>query len=302
MNSKLMKFIKDPGAVFTSLGHRELLNWIPDKTYLKIAYFVSMGKRLNLDHPQTYNEKIQWLKLNYRKPIMTQCVDKYEVRKYVADTIGEKYLIPLVGGPWDSFDEIDFDTLPDRFVLKCTHDSGGLIICRDKSKLDRMQAKKKIEACMRHEFYWGVREWPYKDLHPRIIAEAYMEDSSTNELRDYKFFCFDGIVKALFVASERQTAGVETKFDFFDADYQHLPFTNGHPNAAKVPEKPVCFEQMKVLAARISEGFPHVRVDFYEVNGRVYFGEITFYHWSGLMPFEPEAWDMTFGEWINIAK
>lgn len=148
--------------------------------------------------------------------------------------------------------------------------------------------------------FWGMREWPYKDIKPRIIAEQYMEDNASGELRDYKFFCFDGKVKALFIASDRMTQGEETKFDFFDADYNHLPFRNGHPNASVLPNKPLNFDKMKELAAQLSAGYPQVRVDLYEVNGKVYFGELTFFHWSGMTPFEPEDWDYKFGEWLTL--
>lgn len=257
-----------------------------------------MGKRLNLDCPVTFNEKLQWLKLHDRKPEYTTMVDKYEAKKWVADRIGGGYVIPTLG-VWEHFDEIDFDKLPNQFVLKCTHDSGGLVICKDKIALDKTAAREKIERCLRHSFYWGQREWPYKNVKPRIIAEPYMEDSKTKDLRDYKFFSFDGEVKALFIATERGSTE-ETKFDFFDAEFNHLPFTNGHPNAATYPEKPSCFDEMKELARKLSKGIPEVRVDLYECNGKIYFGEMTFFHWSGLVPFVPEQWDNTFGDWIKL--
>ncbi len=289
---------KERFAILSRLG---FYNSMPDEEYLKKKYKYSMGKELNLDNPQTFNEKLQWLKLYDRKPVYTTMVDKYEAKKYVADIIGEEYIIPTLG-VWNHFDEIDFDKLPNQFVLKCTHDSGGLVICKDKAKLDKAAAKKKIEKSLKRDFYLNGREWPYKNVKPRIIAETYMEDEETKELRDYKFFCFNGKVKALFIASERQTKDEETKFDFFDADYNHLPFTNGHPNAEVLPKKPVMFEEMKVLAEKLSQGVPELRVDFYEVNGRIYFGELTFSHWSGMMPFDPEEWDKTFGDWIELPK
>lgn len=297
----MKNFLKNPFRLFFSLGHRECLNWMSDELYLKIGYWIKFKRKLNLDNPQTYNEKLQWLKLYDRKPLYTQLVDKYEVKNIVAEKIGEEYIIPTLG-VWNHFDEIDFDKLPNQFVLKCTHDSGGLIVVKDKSKLDKKAARKKIEYCLKHSFFWGMREWPYKNVKPRIIAEQYMEDTKTKELRDYKFFCFDGDVKALFIATERQKAGDETKFDFFDAEYNHLPFTNGHPNANTIPEKPVQFELMKQLAAKLSKGMPQVRLDFYEVDGKVYFGEVTYFHWSGLTPFVPEEWDYTFGSWIKLPK
>lgn len=301
INAKFVmkEMLKNPLNLFFSIGHREWLNWMSDELYLKIGYWIKFKKRLNLDNPKTYNEKLQWLKLYDRKPLYTNLVDKYEVKNIVAKKIGMEYIIPTLG-IWSHFDEIDFDKLPNQFVLKCTHDSGGLIVVKDKSKLDRKTARNKIEYCLKHNFFWGMREWPYKQVKPRIIAEQYMEDSKTKELRDYKFFCFDGEVKSLFIATERQKVGDETKFDFFDENYNHLPFTNGHPNACVVPEKPDQFELMKKLAATLSEGIPQARIDFYEVDGKVYFGEITFFHWSGFTPFIPEKWDYTFGNWIKL--
>ena len=295
------KFIENPWRIFNVLAAKGVLSWLPDKPYLKLRYRATFNKKLNLKNPQTFSEKLQWLKLYNRKPEYTQMVDKYEVKKYVSQIIGDEYIIPTLG-VWDTFDEIDFDTLPEQFVLKCTHDSGGLVIGKDKSQLNFVEARKKIEKSLKHNYYkWG-REWAYKNVRPRIIAEAYMEDNETNELRDYKFFSFNGVVKALFIASDRQVAGEETKFDFFDADFKHLNFTNGHPNADELPKCPETFEKMKKLAEQLSTGIPQVRVDFYEVNGKTYFGELTFAHWSGLKPFNPESWDRTFGEWIELPK
>ncbi len=280
---------------------RKAMRILPDKWAISVDYYRAFGKLPNFKNPKTYNEKLQWLKLYDRKPIYTTIVDKHAVKQYVAERIGEQYIIPTLG-VWESFDEIDFNALPNQFVLKCTHDCGGLVICKDKGKLDKLAAKKKLEQCLRRNYYWNMREWPYKNVKPQIIAEQYMEDPTTQDLRDYKFFCFDGEVKALFIATDRQTQGEETKFDFFDMAYNHLDFRNGHPNARNLPQKPVCFEQMQQLAAKLSEGIPHVRVDFYEVNGNVYFGEMTLFHWSGLVPFQPEEWDYTFGSWLTLPE
>lgn len=277
----------------------DLANVLSDKTFIKIEYRNRMRKKLNLKNPQTFNEKLQWLKIYDRKPIYTTMVDKYEVKNYVADKIGDEYIIPTLG-VWDSFDEIDFDSLPDQFVLKCTHDSGGLVICKDKSKLNKEKAKKKIELSLNRNYYYHGREWAYKDVKPRVIAEKYMEDKNSKDLKDYKFFCFDGKVKAMFIATDRFTQGVETKFDFYDTNFEHLPFTNGHPNAECVIEKPKHFEKMKELAEILSKGIPQIRVDFYEIDDEVYFGELTFFHWSGMVPFVPEKWDYVFGEWIEL--
>lgn len=288
-------------AAFNNLAHTNLFNKMSDKRFLEIAYKVRMGKKLDLDNPKTFNEKLQWLKLYDRNPKYTDYVDKYRVRNYVSETIGEEYLIPLLG-VWDHAYDIDFDALPDQFVLKCNHDSGSVMICKDKKSFDKQKAVDWLEGRLSKTMFYLTREWPYKNVKPCVVAEMYMEDVATSELRDYKFFCFDGEVKALFIAEDRQVEGEDTKFDFFDSDYNHLDFTNGHPNAKRLPEKPINFELMKELAGKLSAGIPHVRVDFYECNGKVYFGEMTFAHWSGMVPFEPEKWDRIFGDWIKLPE
>ncbi|MBR2343775.1 MAG: glycosyl transferase [Clostridia bacterium] len=299
--SSVLKLVKNPAKIVYIFDKVGISRLIPDRAYLKMKYRASFGRKLNLKDPKTYNEKLQWLKLYDRCPEYTDIVDKYEVKRIVADIIGEEYIIPTLGA-WEKAEDIDFDALPEKFVLKCTHDSGGLVICRDKAELDIEAARKKLKRALKRNFYHLGREWPYKNVKPRIIAEEYMEDEATGELRDYKFFCFDGTPRALFIATERQKAGEEVKFDFFDMDYTHLPFRHGHPNADTIPEKPKNFELMKSLAEKLSAGFPQVRADFYEVNGRVYFGELTFFHHNGFMPFDPEEWDYTFGEWITLPK
>ena len=299
MDKRAIEIFKNPFRLFMTFGHRGWFNWINDKTYLQIAYRIAMGKKLPLDNPQTYNEKLQWLKLYDRKPEYTLMVDKFEAKKYAASIIGEQHIIPTLG-VWDRFDDIDFDKLPNQFVLKCTHDSGGLIICKNKTKLNKEKARSVINGCLKNNYYWGQREWPYKDVKPRIIAEKFMVDESGYELKDYKWFCFDGEPKALFIATDRGVKGEETKFDFFDMDFNHLPFTNGHPNANKEIKRPAGFDKMRVLAEKLSKGIPHVRVDFYDINGHIYFGELTFSHWSGMTPFVPEEWDYTFGSWIKL--
>ncbi|MDD4689306.1 MAG: ATP-grasp fold amidoligase family protein [Eubacteriales bacterium] len=291
--------LKNPALVFLTLGHRGFFNWMSDDLYLKISYRIRTGKKLNLSDPKTYNEKLQWIKINDRCSDYTTMVDKYDVKQCVSDIIGEEYIIPTLG-VWDKFEDIDFDKLPNQFVIKCTHNSGGVVICRDKSKFDVNKARKTINKCLKNNFYWAQREWPYKNVIPRIIAEKYMEVTGSEDLPDYKFFAFDGEVKALFIATDRYTPGEETKFDFFDENFKHLDFTNGHPNAKVMPQKPGKFEEMKELASKLSKGIPQLRVDFYEVDGKVYFGEITFFHWSGMTPFVPEKWDYTFGEWISL--
>lgn len=272
---------------------------IPDRAYIQMYYFAHFKKFCNLKNPKTYNEKLNWLKLHDKNPIYTRIVDKFEAKEYVKNIIGDQYIIPTLG-VWDNFDDIDFDELPQQFVLKCTHDSEGLVIVKDKDKLDKKMAKNKIESALKQNFFYIGREWPYKNVKPRIIAEKYMEDHIDGELRDYKFFCFDGEPKAMFVASDRASDNV--KFDYFDLNFNHLDIKQKYPHAEQPLRKPVTFEKMIELSKVLSKGFPHVRVDFYEVDGQLYFGELTFYHFSGFMPFEPNKWDKIFGDWIKLPQ
>ena len=286
------------GFLTRRLIQHELLNWLPDKPYIRLLYRSFTGKKLDLDDPRRYNEKLQWLKLYDRKPEYTRMVDKYEAKSYVADIIGEEYIIPTLG-VWDDPEKIDFDALPDKFVLKSTHDSGGIQIVDKKKGYDKKKIISYFKKRLRHGTYQVQREWPYKNVPRRVIAEQYMEDEKTKELRDYKFFCFDGEVKALFIATDRQS-DKPTAFDFFDTDFNWIDLRHGHPNAEKKPEKPENFELMKRLASKLSQGFCQLRVDLYEINGRVYFGELTFFHHGGVVPFDPDEWDIKFGEWIKL--
>jgi len=270
---------------------------LPDKLFLKINYRLCVGKKLNLNNPKSFNEKLQWLKLHNRNPDYTVMVDKYKVRKYIADSIGEKYLIPLIG-VWDSADDIDFDQLPDRFVLKCNHNSGaGRCICTDKKALNISEVRKSLSKALKHNYYLENREFAYKNVERKIIAEKYMVDESGTELKDYKFFCFDGEPKFMYVASGRHS---ELCFDFYDMDFKPLPFENAYPNSATEHTKPLGFDEMVECARKLSEGIKHVRIDFYDINGKVYFGEITFFHMSGFSRFEPDEWDYKIGNMLML--
>lgn len=302
MIEKVLKAIKNPRLAALVLFDKKDNRNMPDEKYLKIKYYLSLGKKLDLENPQTFNEKLQWIKLFDRNPLYTQLVDKYLARDYIKEKLGEEYLIPLLGA-WDNPDDIDFDALPEQFVLKCNHNSGlGMCICKDKSKLDIKKVKAELKKGLAQDYYLSGREWPYKNVPRKVIAEKYMTDESGYELKDYKFFCFDGEVKMLFVAKDREVEGAETKFDFFDADFNHLPFTNGHPNSQPPYFKPENFEEMKAVAAKLSKGIPEVRVDLYNINGKIYFGEMTFFHWSGFVKYEPEEWDYKIGNYINLPK
>lgn len=300
--SKIKSFLCSPSAVvaYLLLACKPVARFYSDKTYLKLRYMVCFKKKLHLDNPVTFSEKLQWLKLYNRRPEYTTMVDKYAAKEYVANIIGEEYIVPTLA-VYNNVGEIDWDALPRQFVLKTTHDSGGIVICRDKERLDKQAAIKKLDYALHHDNYSITREWPYKNVPRRIIAERYIESrSDTHDLPDYKFFCFDGEVKAMFIASDRQKKGEETKFDYFDCDFKPLPFRQSHPRSRVLPEKPKSFEQMKEIASRLSKGQPHVRVDLYEVQDKVYFGELTFFHFSGFAPFIPEEWDERFGGWLNL--
>lgn len=276
-----------------------ILRIIPDELYLKFLYRKIMGKKLDLKNPKTFNEKLQWLKIHDRNPLYTKLVDKYEVREYIKEKIGEEYLIPLVGGPWNNADEIDFDALPDRFVLKCTHDSGSVIVCRDKSKLDIDETRKKLNRCLDIKFYYLAREWPYKDVKPRIIAERYMEDEPEDELRDYQLMCFNAKVKTTFVCSDRYS-GDGLKVTFFDTDWQRMPFERHYSSSKVEIESPRTYDEMVKIAEELSRNIPFVRVDFYEIKGKAYFGEFTFYPGGDFEEFSPREWDIKLGNWIEL--
>lgn len=279
---------------------RYALRFMPDSMYIQMNYFAHFKKFCNLSEPKTYNEKLNWLKIHDHNPLYTTLVDKYEVKKYVDKILGGGgYTIPTLG-VWNRFDDIDFNQLPNQFVLKCTHDSEGLVIVKDKSTLNIQKAKEKIEAALKQNFYYIGREWPYKNVKPRIIAEPYLEDHVDGELRDYKFFCFNGQPKLMFVASDRIKNA--TKFDYYDLEFNHLNIVQKYPNAEAPLRKPITFEKMIEFSKVLSEDFPHVRVDFYEVDGHLYFGELTFYHFSGFMPFKPSKWDEIMGSWLTLPQ
>lgn len=297
--TKIKKGIKDPAMVKSKIFHSFLMALVKDdEKYVKWDYWWGIGRFPNLDTPQTYNEKLCWLKLNARRPEYTKMVDKYDAKEFARNIIGNDYIIPTYG-VWDRFEDIDFDALPNEFVLKTTHDSGWVIVCKDKAKFDKNSAKKKVEESFKNNLYYYHREYPYKDVKPRIIIEKLMVENGGGGLKDYKFFCFDGKVKMLFVATDRP---VDTRFDFFDRDFNHLPFKQGHPLASKSIAKPINFEKMIETAEKLSKGIPHVRVDLYNINGQVYFGEMTFFHFGGVVKFEPDEWDYKIGEWLKLPK
>jgi hypothetical protein len=275
----------------------KILRFMPDEIYLKLLYKHKTGKKLNLKNPHTFNEKLQWLKLHDRNPLYTTMVDKYEAKKYVANIIGDEYIIPTLG-IWDNFDDIDFDKLPKQFVLKCTHDSGGLVICKDKSKLDVDAARKKINRCLKKNYYYHSREWPYKNVKPRIIAEKYMTDESGTELKDYKVFNFNGQPKFIQVDYGRF---VEHKRNLYNTDWQYIDAAIKYPSDKTVSiKKPDSLDEMLEFSRRLSQGLPFLRTDFYSIEDKIYFGELTFYHGSGMEQFRPEQFGVDVGLWLKL--
>lgn len=276
---------------------KQLFRHLPDRLYIQIYYFAKFHKFCKLKNPKTYNEKLQWLKLNYRIRSDQQLVDKFDVKKIIEEKIGAEHIVPTIGVYTDAT-EIDFDSLPNSLVLKCTHDSEGLVLVEDKASLDQDAARAKLNHALKKNFYPIGREPHYRDIRPRIIAEPFLKDEVHGQLLDYKFFCFDGEVASMFVASDRSSGN--TKFDYFDAEYNPLDIRQSYPNSNTLPVRPARFQEMKDIARRLSEGHPHVRVDLYEVNGKVYFGELTFFHFSGFSPFIPKHWDLEWGKLLKL--
>ena len=271
--------------------------WWPDGLWLRLIYRLKMGAPLHLRHPKLFTEKLQWLKIHDRNPEHIQLVDKHDVKKFIADNFGEQYVIPSYG-VWSSFDDIDFDSLPSQFVLKCTHDSGGVCICRDKSTFNKSAARQKIEHSLQHNFYYWTREWPYKFVKPRIIAEKFMDDDGVADLTDYKFYCFGG--KAVYCQVIANRSSGET-IDFYDREWVHQPFIGLNADArhaANEQTKPGDYSQMLALADAISTrvGSPFVRVDLYYIRQRIYFGEITFFPGGGTGTFTPSEWNRILGD------
>ena len=272
------------------------LRIIPTKPYLKMVYKIKTGENINLKNPTTFCDKQNWLKLNDIHPEYTQLVDKVGVREYIKEKIGEEYLFPIYG-TWEHFSDIDFDTLPDKFVLKCNHDSGSVKVVTDKSKINMKELKAFFEARLKMNPYVFGREYPYKKVKPCIIAEKFMTPDGEEDIRDYKFFCFDGNPEIMFIATDRST---DVKFDFFDMKFNHLDIVNIHDQSGIEIEKPQMFNEMKELAAKLSQGMKFVRIDLYEIAGKIYFGEFTFFHGGGFWPMYPREWETKLGDLIHI--
>lgn len=286
-------------SIALNFAKTKLARLLSDKAFTKMTYKACVGKKLDLKNPKSFNEKLQWLKLYNRKPAYSTLVDKFAVKEYVAKAIGEQYIIPTLG-VWDHFDDIDFESLPEQFVLKCTHDSGSIVICRDKETFDKGAAKKKLEKKLKKSFYWAFREWPYKNVKPRIIAEKYMQDDVHPDLKDYKFYCFNGEPKFLYL-SQGLSNHATAKISFVSLDWEKMPFhRTDFAEFEELPPKPANFDLMVEFCKKLAKDIPFLRVDFYDINGQLYFGELTFFPGAGLTPLKPEEWELKLGEWIEL--
>lgn len=272
---------------------------LPDKLYLKIKYKIITGQKLDLRNPTSFNEKLQWLKLYDRKDKYTIMVDKYAVKKYVADIIGDEYIIPTLE-VHDSLAEINIARLPNQFVIKCTHDSGGLFIVKNKSEIDFEKIRAKLNGCLKTNYYYHGREWPYKNVKPRIIIEKYMEDRNSKSMRDYKFFCFNGKPEVMYISEGLENHNT-ARMSFYDMDMNLIDCRRSdYCPLGYTPKKPKNFDKMKKFSAILSKDIPHVRVDWYEINGRLYFGELTFTTCGGMVPFADEKWNKKLGDLIDL--
>lgn len=290
----LIKYLKNPYRFFVLLSWKGKLKFIPDKQYLSLLYRGYTGKRLNIKQPKTYNEKIQWLKIYDRNPDYIPMVDKYEVRKYISREIGEKYLIPLLG-VYDKPEDISFENLPNKFVLKCTHDSGSVLICKDKSAFDKEKAKKKLNEWLNRNYFYTSREWPYKSLKPRIICEQFLQD----DIIDYKIMCFGGEPKLIQVHRNRNQS--DHSIDFYDTNWKKTNIKRKDNPTGDILKKPSNLSEMLNISRILSKGEIHVRIDLYEVNGEIFFGEKTYYSASGFAGFEKDEHDELLGSWIKLS-
>lgn len=272
-----------------------LLDCISDKTYLRLIYFLQCGYWFDIENPQNYNEKLQWIKLHDRNSNYSKLVDKYEVKKIVELKLGKQYIIPTLAIE-KNFEDINISKLPKQFVMKCTHDSGSVFICKDKNQINWKKLQKKFVRMMKKNYYGYLREWQYKNLEPHIIVEQYIGKNDVLPY-DYKFFCFNGEPKIVMVAKDRDTI---TKSNFYDMNFIRLPLKIENPNFDEVIRKPDNFDEMIKIARTLSKGIRHVRIDLYNISGHIYFSEITFQHWGGFSHIEPPEWNKIMGDWISI--
>lgn len=286
-------------SAFSYFARSKVSHLLPDKLYLKLQYRVNVGKRLNLKEPHTFNEKLQWLKLYNRNPMYTEMVDKYAVRDFVSKKIGEEYLVPLIGA-WDDPNDINFESLPRQFVLKCNHDSGSVIICKNKDEFNKTYAVKKLGKKLKRDMFYWSREWPYKNIKRKIICEKFMKDREFDVLNVFKILNFNNGEQIIQVIQDDKMPN--ESIDYFDSQWNRLDMRQNFPNSKNPLPKPKTLDKMLDLAQRLSAGFPFLRTDFYEINGKVYFSEFTFFSDAGMCRFTPKEWDDELGNRIDITK
>lgn len=288
------KIIKKPSLVFMYLDSFGLFKNMDDEKYLKKIYKIRFDKELDLNNPKTFNEKLQWLKLFDRKDIYSDMVDKYEAKKFVANKIDDSIIIPTIG-IYDKFDDLDFSKFPNQFVIKCTHDSGGPIIIKDKKSININDIRKKINKRLKYNYFYNCREWPYKNVKPRIIVEKYIKDELIDDLRDYKFMCFNGEPKYVYI-----TVKSKNIFEnYYDMNFNPVNIDHGFPKSNIEFKKPKNFNKMIEIARKLSKDVPFLRVDLHNNNGKILFGEMTFYDWAGLKPYLDNS-DDEFGKMLKL--
>ncbi len=294
IKDKISNRVSNPNRLTEYLFRTICGHWLPSKLYLSVLYRLNIRGKLNWESPRSFNEKLNWVKVYDRNPLYTKLADKYAVKAFIEERIGKQYVVDNYG-VWDSWESIDFEKLPNQFVLKCTHDSGGAFVCRDKETFDFKSVQKRVCKNLKKNPYYATREWPYRNIHPRIIADKLLVDNTGEELRDYKFWCFNGKPTYMYCTIKAD----EIYENFYDMDFHPVMIDHGFPRHIPEFEKPVCFEEMKQLAAVLSKEIPFVRVDFFQVDGKVYFGEFTFFDWGGTVPFGGD-WDEKIGELIKL--
>jgi len=294
----LDQYVYEHRSRFIHVMNYKICQILPDPLFLRINFRIRFGMKLNLNNPESFNEKMQWMKLYDRKPEYSRLADKFEVKDYIAKTIGDKYIVPLYG-VYNSYEEIDFSLLPERFVLKPTHTSGDVFLCADKNKIDYARLKEEVNKWLKRKYYWVNREWHYKNIRPRIICEKYIANPSDGDLKDFKFMCFEGEVKCCVVCANRKSPGGLT-MDYYDMDWQHLPMMYAWPNNDGLIAKPKHFAEMVEIARMLSRDMPFIRVDLYDTEDQPYFGELTLYPGSGYGLFKPDTYDYLFGSWIHL--
>ena len=300
MKKRMIDVIKNPYLIFSYYAAKNHFKWMNDKLYLKLMYRAKVNKKLNIRNPETFNEKLQWLKIYDRKDYYINLVDKFEVKKYIEKKIGINYVIPTYG-VYDKFDDIKFNNLPNEFVIKCTHDQGSVVVCKNKNKIQKEEIKKFLEKKMKINKYYYGREWPYKNVKPRIMIEKLIKENGNEDLKDYKFFCFNGKVKIFKIDFDRFT---NHGANYFDVNGKLLNFGENAcpPDYNKKLDIPDKIDLMIKLAEKISKDIPFVRIDFYYTNKKIYFGEITFFPAAGFGTFTDDKWDKKLGNWIKLKK